>query len=390
MAQTSRAWVMDVGAAGHVAAGERHVAEYLVATDTVPLPRTRPHCAGVIYWRDQYIPVIDLAPLYEAHGGEPGRRAVVLAYQNAPGEPLQYGALLIHAAPVEAWVSDDMAAEVPTVPMALRHISRASFYIDDRVVPILDVRLLFAQSLPAAVFPREERPASTDIEISEPGAVCDLPQGPEPVSGEAPAIVVSSSQSDPSAAAEESTPPAEMEQRTDSAADSDPAAPRPTTSVVTPFVPRRPWSVADAGAQTEHADAPESASVEESIEENLEPAIVSAASVEVGADQVPGEEPAAPAPEEPRPAATPSLQEIYTAVATTRKVPQPVRKRRPAALMAVLAIALLGVLAWVAMTYYRPLLSQSPARTKVPAVHSKKTAAVASASVPDAPAQPPK
>lgn len=149
MSSTSRAWLFDVCDGQYVAAGARHVVEYLSAPTTVAVPLAPVHGAGLLYWRERYIPVIDLAPLFSANLEHPRRQAVVIAYQNAPGEPLDYGALLIGAAPFEMEVDHDMGAELPATPAALRHVARACFRLDERLVPILDARRLFAEPLPA-------------------------------------------------------------------------------------------------------------------------------------------------------------------------------------------------------------------------------------------------
>lgn len=142
---------MDVGAGQPAAAGAPHVVEYLLATETVPVPRTPRHCRGLLFWRGRMIPVIDLAPLI-AEGTTAAtatRRAVVLAWQERPGAPLQYGALLVTAAPGETWVSDDMAGDLAAAPATFRYFARAGFMKGDQLIPILDVRRLFGRALPA-------------------------------------------------------------------------------------------------------------------------------------------------------------------------------------------------------------------------------------------------
>ncbi len=151
MAPSSRAWVLDVGAGQRAAAGAPHVVEYLLATETVPVPRTPRHCHGLLFWRERTIPVLDLAPLIAegATAATATRRAVVLAWQERPGEALQYGALLVTAAPGETWVSDDMAGDLADAPAAFNHFARAGFMDKDRLIPILDLRRLFGRPLPA-------------------------------------------------------------------------------------------------------------------------------------------------------------------------------------------------------------------------------------------------
>lgn len=162
MAQTSRAWVMDVGAGQRAAVGAAHVVEYLMASQAFPVPRMPRHCRGMLFWRKRMIPVIDLAALIAdgATAATAMRRAVVLAWQERPHEPLQYGALLVTAAPGEIRVSDDMADDLAAVPEVFRSIARAAILHQGQVTPILDVRRLFGQALPAALLgsvPARER-----------------------------------------------------------------------------------------------------------------------------------------------------------------------------------------------------------------------------------------
>jgi len=155
VAEARRAWVMDVGDGVAVAAGTAHVVEYLLAADPMPVPRAPEHCAGLIVWRERLIPVIDLARFLTGRDSAPGphRRAVILAYQQAAGRPLQYGALFVAAAPTQTSVSDDMACALPDTQPALAHIARACFTHQDQAVAILDPRQLFDRPLPTAPAP---------------------------------------------------------------------------------------------------------------------------------------------------------------------------------------------------------------------------------------------
>lgn len=150
MTQRSRAWLMDVGADHRIAAGAPHVVEYLVDPQALPVPRTPPHCAGLMIWRERMIPVIDFARPATGDAISPARRAVVLAYQDAPGQALRYGALRISAVPAEVWVSDDMAGAPEGIPETFRPLARACIVHDDRVIPILDVKRLFDSPMPEA------------------------------------------------------------------------------------------------------------------------------------------------------------------------------------------------------------------------------------------------
>jgi chemotaxis signal transduction protein len=192
---------MDVAAGWRVAAGASQVVEYLLAPETIDVPRTPEHCAGLLIWRDRMIPVIDFAPLQtepaatapwmegaERAGNErsttvKAQRAVILAYQDAPAQPLRYGALLVTAAPAEFWVSDDMAGALAEMPAVFRHIARSCFVQHGQVIPILDAHQLFTrplQQLPVSADEVDERvihlDESTFAERMQPAAG-ELPQG---------------------------------------------------------------------------------------------------------------------------------------------------------------------------------------------------------------------
>jgi chemotaxis signal transduction protein len=132
-----------------LAAGAYNVVEYLLSPATMNLPRTPVHCPGVMLWRERMIPVVDLAPVLAGRGGPAGgwSRAVVLAWQDAPGEALKHGALIVRAAPVEVFVADDMACPLPEQPAALRHFANSCFGHHDEAIAVLDVVRLFARPL---------------------------------------------------------------------------------------------------------------------------------------------------------------------------------------------------------------------------------------------------
>jgi len=147
--RSARAWLLDVAGGMRLAAGAPFVVEYLLDPETIELPRLPAHCRGVMLWRERIIPVIDLAPILAGVEGLSGgwSRAVVLAWQDAPGQPLQYGALSVLKAPVELFVSDSDARPLPERPEILRQFAGSCFGYDDEVIAIVDVRRLFTRPL---------------------------------------------------------------------------------------------------------------------------------------------------------------------------------------------------------------------------------------------------
>lgn len=168
MSSSSRAWVLDLGAGRRVAAGGRHIVEYLLSPESVRVPLVPAHCVSLMVWRERLIPLIDLAPVLHLRvAAVPGcSHAVVLAYQTAPREPLCYGALLVRAPPLEIWVSDDMARPLPEEPEAFRHFFCSCFDHEGRAAPILDVARLFSRPLPWTAVPGE-------LQITPPPA-CEI------------------------------------------------------------------------------------------------------------------------------------------------------------------------------------------------------------------------
>ncbi|MCK7579687.1 MAG: chemotaxis protein CheW [Chromatiales bacterium] len=178
-----------MGDGWHTAAGAHHVVEYLFSPQTVRLPLTPAHCPGVLIWRGRMVPMIDLTALLPgpAPGAEARTRAVILAYQAAPGEPLRYGALRVQGAPIEIRVSDDSACPLPDEPVAFRYFSRSCFAYRDRPVPVLDVMRLFTRALPEPPPNREPDaigPRAGDAAVAaatdEPGATEGPVFAPQP------------------------------------------------------------------------------------------------------------------------------------------------------------------------------------------------------------------
>lgn len=148
--RTTRAWLLEVASGTRLAAGAPFVVEYLLESETIPVPRTPRHCPGVMLWRERMIPVVDLLPVLSGSRPPSGdwSRSVVLAWQKAPGAPLQYGALRVCAPPLEVFTADDMACSLPDDLPLMRHLARSCFRYESSAIPVLDVARLFGAPLP--------------------------------------------------------------------------------------------------------------------------------------------------------------------------------------------------------------------------------------------------
>ena len=159
---------MDVGGRWRLAVGAPCVVEYLLSPPTHLLPRMPAHCLGVLVWQERLIPILDLAPVFSERPIPRERsaaRAVVLAYQESPGKPLSYGAVVVRSAPVEVWASDHMARSLPE-HSALRKLSRSCFAHGEELIPVLDTKRLFATSLADPVEPVETKEDEAMVEAT--------------------------------------------------------------------------------------------------------------------------------------------------------------------------------------------------------------------------------
>jgi chemotaxis signal transduction protein len=190
-----RAWLVEIGGGTRVALGGQRVLEYLLSPPVHTLPRMPAHCCGVLVWREQLIPFLDLARILPrtSRAAEPGTfRAVVLAYQESPGLPLRYGALAVCSAPVETWVSDKMACALPENLPELSQFASSCFAHQQELIPVLDTKRLFTAALVAQrPWPRQDAgseyapSATTNPETSPEASVRASDRGStQPVRGQ--------------------------------------------------------------------------------------------------------------------------------------------------------------------------------------------------------------
>jgi chemotaxis signal transduction protein len=113
----------------------------------VPVPGAAAHACGLLAWQGRQLPMLDLGVLL--HGGgaardEALRYALVVAFQSAPGMPVEHGALRVLELPRTMQVGDDAACELPTDSPLWPQLAASCFECEGRVVPIVDTARLFA------------------------------------------------------------------------------------------------------------------------------------------------------------------------------------------------------------------------------------------------------
>jgi len=117
----------------------------------VEVPGAPYYCCGLIGWQGRWLPLLDLNALLRAY---PEREApasghvLVLAYQEAPGRPLEYGAVCARLLVRMIEVADSQRCELPRDSDLWPWVSLSCFEHEGHAVPVLDTRCLFAQPPP--------------------------------------------------------------------------------------------------------------------------------------------------------------------------------------------------------------------------------------------------
>ena len=121
--------------------------EIVEEIEVVPVPGAASHAVGLLLWQEQWLPLIDLACLFGAADTVATPRYVlVVAYQRAPRQALEYGAIALSRLPETVFVSDDSACELPEDNPLWPRISLSCFRHRDTPTPIVDTGRLFGAS----------------------------------------------------------------------------------------------------------------------------------------------------------------------------------------------------------------------------------------------------
>lgn len=117
----------------------------------VAVPGAPYYCLGLMPWQDRQLPLLDLNTLLRAYPDAdrlPAGHVLVLAYQSAPGEPLQYGAVCAPWLVQMIEVTDSQQCDLPADSDLWPWISLSCFDYEGHAVPVLDASRVFAQPQP--------------------------------------------------------------------------------------------------------------------------------------------------------------------------------------------------------------------------------------------------
>lgn len=165
------AWLLDLGGDRFAAVALQELQEVLVAPPlTLPAAATI-YCRYTVSWRGLTLPVMDLAVVFGAPIDEtPPRWLTVAAYREAPDLRPGFGALQLAAPPTAIRVTDEMACPIPETSLpeylAWSYLALCCFRYQGRVIPILDLPLLFSQQAQQRLQRYSTPSASTGVERS--------------------------------------------------------------------------------------------------------------------------------------------------------------------------------------------------------------------------------
>lgn len=148
-APTAAARVVSYARDKRVAFAPHATQELLENPQWMTVPGGAYYARGLLYWQNRHIPFIDLESLLQAYPAfdphAPVHYAMVLAYQTAPHEPLQYGAIAITDIPHTQTVSDADFSPLPSDSDMWAELAISCFKQNGQVTPILDAAKIFSR-----------------------------------------------------------------------------------------------------------------------------------------------------------------------------------------------------------------------------------------------------
>lgn len=141
---------MDAGDDCLAAIARHEFVEVIAEAKSFRVPAAPADCDRLVSWRGELIPIVDLRRLTETSDPEdsPTRNlALVVTYQPKAGELLQYACLWLSDYPRAITVNDNQNCDLPPERKRWLDISRCSFLVDDKAVPILDLPRIFSRGL---------------------------------------------------------------------------------------------------------------------------------------------------------------------------------------------------------------------------------------------------
>lgn len=145
VAETAEAWLLNCGHQLQVAAGFYQLAAVLREPRLSSLPLAPHYCAQLAIWQSHPVPAMNLPAWFGLEDDTSFRYLAVLAYQQSPEMPPDYGGLLLTQPPDVITVSHRQASDLPEDDLPWQQIALSCFQFAGKQIPVLDVKALFAQ-----------------------------------------------------------------------------------------------------------------------------------------------------------------------------------------------------------------------------------------------------
>lgn len=147
--QSALAYVLEYHQGQYAAFAPSFSQELMDCPAIMPVPCAADYAYGVIEWRNQWIPLINFAALIDRKQAEKmpqPKYALVLAYQQTPESPVQFGALAAFSVPDSVYVADEDFCGIPADNPIWSQISVSGFRYRERATPIINTSALLSAS----------------------------------------------------------------------------------------------------------------------------------------------------------------------------------------------------------------------------------------------------
>jgi chemotaxis signal transduction protein len=144
--ETSRAWLLDFGRGMKAAVGAHEMSHVILSPELYEVPCSPAFCDEVLVWQDYILPVLDMniflrkQKMMRTHSGVVG----IAIYQEDRSKPLTYAGLHLAETPVNIFVSDEQACELPAQKKEWGIITISCFTYKNDAIPIIDLAILFS------------------------------------------------------------------------------------------------------------------------------------------------------------------------------------------------------------------------------------------------------
>lgn len=142
------AWLLDFGQSLRAAVGTRVLLQIIDNPLLHEVPCTPAYCHRVLPWQGRMLPVMDMAERLSVVP-QAQRLVAVAGYQDRPGEPVRFGALLLSSPPVAIAVGDAQSCPLPEQPADWSHCAISCFDHQGVAIPVLHMGRIFSRP-PAA------------------------------------------------------------------------------------------------------------------------------------------------------------------------------------------------------------------------------------------------